>query len=363
MTLCLNCRNPKSGGIRTLTDFLTRLLEAIYSVVQNHGWAIVVFTILIRVVLLPLDIKSRKGMRKQSKIQPELNRLQKKYANDRAKLQQKQSELMRKEGYNPLSGCLPILIQMPILFAMFAAMRSIAERQTIGQVFTYLSGGTPTYEGWLWVKNLWAADSLFASVAPNLQQLQMIGKEVWANAYAALDPAMQASVLQNIQTLVPEFSGALDFLTNDGFKLAIPAIQAGLQATPAYQAVLATVPGWANINFLLFQVSVFVQHNGLLLLPILAGATQVLMTKLSPMPQPQAQTAQEGQPQQPGMGNFMKYFFPAFSVYICLSSNAGFALYWVVSNVIASASNFAIARYFDNKDKREKQQEGVNTVQ
>lgn len=157
-----------------MTDFLTRLLEAIYSVVQNHGWAIVVFTILIRVVLLPLDIKSRKGMRKQSKIQPELNRLQKKYANDRAKLQQKQSELMRKESYNPLSGCLPILIQMPILFAMFAAMRSIAERQTIGQVFTYLSGGTPTYEGWLWVKNLWAADSLFASVAPNLQQLQMI---------------------------------------------------------------------------------------------------------------------------------------------------------------------------------------------
>lgn len=348
-----------------MTDLLTRLLEAIYSVVHNHGWAVVVFTILIRLILLPLDIKSRKGMRKQSKIQPELNRLQKKYANDRAKLQQKQSELMRKEGFNPLTGCLPILIQMPVLFAMFAAMRKIADTQTITHVFQYITGQTPSFEGWLWVKNIWAPDSLFASLAPSLNTIQIIGKDVWANAFQALGADGQASVLQAIQSLAPEvngvaFAGALDFSTNEGIKACMPFIQTALAASPAYQQTLLSIPGWSNLNFFLFKLSVFAQHNGLLILPLLAGLSQLVMTKLTPG-MAQSQPAQEGQAA--GMGNFMKYFFPIFSVYICLSSNAAFALYWVVSNLIASVSNYGITKYFDNKDKLLKAQEGENTVQ
>ena len=96
-----------------------------------------------------------------------------------------------------------------------------------------------------------------------------------------------------------------------------------------------------------------------LILPILAGASQMLMTKMTPgMSQP---AGQDGQ-QQPGMNNFMKYFFPIFSVYICLTSNAGFALYWVVSNLIATASNFGVNAYFDHADKAAALLEGENTV-
>ena len=80
-----------------ITNALLAVIEWIYTIVRNHGWSIVIFTVLIRLVLVPLDVQSRKGMRKMQKIQPQLNALQKKYANDRAKLQQKQSELMRKE--------------------------------------------------------------------------------------------------------------------------------------------------------------------------------------------------------------------------------------------------------------------------
>ena len=109
-----------------ITNALRAVLDWIYSIVANYGWSIVIFTVLIKVVLMPLDIKNRKGMRKMAQIQPELNKLQKKYANDKQKLQQKQQELMRKERYSPLSGCLPMLVQMPILFAMFGAMRALA---------------------------------------------------------------------------------------------------------------------------------------------------------------------------------------------------------------------------------------------
>lgn len=341
-----------------MTGFLTNILSGIYSFVGNYGWAIVLFTVLIRLLLLPLDIKSRQGMRKMQKIQPELNKIQQKYANDKVKLQQKQSELMRREHYNPMTGCLPLLIQMPILFAMFGAMRQIANEQTVQQVFHMILGEQPTFEGWLWVKNLWMPDSLFASVVPNLQTIQMVPANVWNQVYSAISAADQQAILANIAAVVPDFSGALELATNEGFKAALPFIQQTLEAVPAYKAAVAPMAGFANLNFIFFKLSVFAHYNGFIILPVLAGLTQVLMTKMTPgMAQPQ------GDGQQPGMNNFMKYFFPVFSVYICLSSNAGFALYWVVSNLIATATNLGITAYFDKADRLAALKEGVNTVQ
>ena len=95
--------------MNAITDFLYKILEAITDIVQNHGVSIIIFTFLMRMVCVPFDYKSRKNMRKMQLIQPKLNALQKKYANDKQKYQQKQAELMRKEHYNPLSGCLPLL--------------------------------------------------------------------------------------------------------------------------------------------------------------------------------------------------------------------------------------------------------------
>jgi len=327
-----------------LTDLLTRILNFIQSFIGDHGWSIVVFTIFVRFLLMPLDVKNRQGMRRMQKIQPELDKLQKKYANDKVKLQQKQTELMRREKYNPMSGCLPLLIQMPILFAMFAAMRHMANEQTVRQVFDFIQGNTPEFQGWLWVRNLWVPDSPFSPAAPSAESLRMIGYEVWQKIFQGLDSAAQTGILANISALVEGFSGTLDLSSTEALKESLPFIQEALLKTPSYISSLATIPELTNINFFIAKLSVYVQYNGLLILPVLAGASQVLMTKLNP-----ATAQQQGNANQSG-GNFMKYFFPLFSVYICLSSNAAFALYWVVSNVIATLSTIAINAYFDRKD-------------
>ncbi len=349
-----------------ITNALKSILDWVYSIIANYGWSIVIFTILIKLVLMPLDIKNRKGMRKMAKIQPELNKLQKKYANDKQKLQQKQSELMRKERYSPLSGCLPMLIQMPILFAMFGAMRALANEQIVHQVFTFLSGETPVYEGWLWVKNIWMADSLFASIAPDPGAIQVITADVWQKVFQTLSPDKVQTMLQHVQSVVPEFAG-FDFSNAEALKAIMPSMVTTMQTMPAYLAQIAPMPGWANMNFFLFQLTVFMQHNGYLLLPAMAGLSQLLMTKLTPGASgaaPAMTTGQEGQAagQTPGMGNFMKYFFPLFSVFITLTSNAGFALYWVVSNLIATAVNVVITKYYDNKDKLEEEAKGAITI-
>ncbi len=349
-----------------ITNGLKAVLEWVYSIIGNYGWSIVIFTVLIKVVLLPLDIKNRQGMRRMQKIQPELQKLQKKYANDKQKLQQKQTELMRKEHYSPLSGCLPLLIQMPILFAMFGAMRALANEQIVQQVFTFLQGEAPVYEGWLWVKNIWMADSLFATMAPSPGAIQVIGHDVWQKIFATLSPQQIELMAQHVAQQVPGFTAAgFDFATADALKTVLPSIVETMRAMPEYTAQIAAIPGWANINFFLFSITVYQYFNGLLILPAMAGLSQLLMTKVTPgaagaAPVPAG--GQPGQQQAPGMGGFMKYFFPLFSVFITLTSNAGFALYWVVSNLIATGLNVLIGRHYDRIDKLEAESKGAVSI-
>ncbi len=115
------------GGIN---GFFISILEGIHSFVGNYGWSVVLFTLLVRFVLLPLDIKQRKSMRAMQRIQPKQLALQKKYGNDKEKYNQKLSELYRKENIKPMAGCLPMLISLPLLLFMFSAMRNLASEQS-----------------------------------------------------------------------------------------------------------------------------------------------------------------------------------------------------------------------------------------
>ncbi len=335
-----------------MNDFLRAILEGINSIVHNHAWSIVIFTILIRFILMPFDIKSRKGMRQMQKLQPELNRLQKKYGDDKQKLQMKQSELFRKEHYSPLSGCLPMLLTLPILWCMFNAMRAIANEETVREAFYYVANLQPPQESWLWVKNIWHPDSLFVSIAPDLSSLTVIGQDVWQKVYESLDADMVQQIIANIPNYV---DGMIDFSTSDAAKTTIQTLFNAMELQPVYLAASEAVPGWQNLNFFLFSVTLYKQYNGLLILPILAGLSQVLMTKLTPGADASANTqtnpSDPNAASQQSMNSMMKYLFPCISVFFCLTSNAGFAVYWVTSNIIATIQNYAINRYFEKKDQ------------
>lgn len=85
--------------------------------------AITVLTLLINLIVLPLTLSQQRSARKMQEFQPELEKLQKKYAKDKERLAQEQMKLYKKAGINPMQGCLPLLIQMPIWFALIAAIR------------------------------------------------------------------------------------------------------------------------------------------------------------------------------------------------------------------------------------------------
>jgi YidC/Oxa1 family membrane protein insertase len=314
------------GAINT---FLFNILSGINSFIGNYGWSIVIFTLIIKVLLLPLDFKSRKSMRRMSDLQPQVAKLQKKYANDKEKLNQKTAELYRKEHISPLSGCLPMLLSFPVLIAMFGAMRMAANIELLKQTIDFVVTGTQQNQGWLWVKNLWMPDSPFSSFVATVTELKAIPVDIWQNVFKSLSPDKIAA----LGTL----GISADTLSVDTYQILV----AQLQNMPEYTALLQKWAALPEINLLIFKLEIFAQNNGLFITPILAAVTQYLMTITQPQtPSPNGKK---------GTGQFMKYFFPLFSLYICSTFNAGFSIYWVTANVIAWAEGIIINKMMENQ--------------
>ena len=154
--------------------FFINVLQWIHGWVGNYGWSVVVFTLLIRLCVLPLDIKSRRGMYAMNRVQPKMQELQKKYADDKDKLNRKMMELYKKEHVSPTAGCLPLLLQWPKLIFMFTAMRVFANEQTIQMLLNLKDGIEPTLQSWLWIKNVFQPDSFTASVPCGLRRALQI---------------------------------------------------------------------------------------------------------------------------------------------------------------------------------------------
>jgi YidC/Oxa1 family membrane protein insertase len=151
------------AGLGTLSLFLLGILKFFYNLTKNWGLAIILLTILIRIALSPLNAKQMKNMREMQKLQPFMAELKKKYANDTKRFNEEVMRLYKEHGVNPLGGCLPLLIQLPILFALFNALRSSIDFKN---------------EPFLWLKDLAAPDPLLLlpigiAVLTHIQQQQM----------------------------------------------------------------------------------------------------------------------------------------------------------------------------------------------
>lgn len=335
-----------------MNDFLFSILSWINSWVGSWGWSMVVFTVLIRLVLTPLDYRSRVSMRKTSKLQPQLAALQKKYANDKEKLNTKTAELYKKEHINPLSSCLPLLLTWPILIAVFAAMRMVANRELLQQLTQVLNNETPVLEPWLWIRNLWMPDSLFASSMPDANTLRMIAPDQWQEWFNGLDQSSLPVLMKDLGLTADSFSQA-------NLQATVQQLLEAMKGNAVYVNAVAVRPGW-SFNLLIAQFSLVNDYNGYMLLPVLSAVSQIAMTKITGLGQQQP----AADPQNPAAntGKFMQWFFPIFSLIICFSYSSAFAVYWVAGNLVSMLQTYAINKYLDNKEQTAKAVAGEGSV-
>jgi YidC/Oxa1 family membrane protein insertase len=134
----------------TLGQFFTFIHTIIHNIIPNvnysYGLAIIAFTAIIRVCLLPLTIKQTRSQVKMQEVQPRVKELQAKYKNDPKKSQEEVMKLYKETGSNPISGCLPLIIQLPIIWALF-------------YVFNHLTAINGVH--FLWIKDLSQADPYY----------------------------------------------------------------------------------------------------------------------------------------------------------------------------------------------------------
>ena len=163
--------------------WLNGLLEST-GIRYTWGWTIILFTLIIKVVTFPLTYSQMKGMQAQRAIQPRIQELQKKYGNDRNRLSQEQMKLYNEAGVNPLSGCLPLLIQMPILFGLYAALVAIGP-ELEGQRWYWIPDlAFPTRtQGMSWITEAWSTGNyLFLAsylVLPILLMVTQFAMQKW----------------------------------------------------------------------------------------------------------------------------------------------------------------------------------------
>ncbi len=327
-----------------LNSLLLTLIKALHSIINNYALTIIVFTILIKLVVMPLNLKSRRSTMRMSSLAPKQKALQEKYKDDQEKLNQKIQELYRKEGVNPMGSCLPMLISMVILFAMFYALRTFANEQLVSQFLTFYHNPEidphTLVEPFLWIKNLWMPDSPFATYMPDVQSLRMVDFKVWNDVSAKLVAA----------GTIPE---ALNFANANDLTNYITQVVTPFVSSAAYAPYIAPVVGLGNLNIMgIIRFSIYQEGNGWFLLPILSVVSQIFMQKLT-MKNTQMDPSQESSQK------MMIYVMTFMSLYFCASYNSAFALYWVVSNIYAIIEQIGFNKYFEQQDRKASKAEEV----
>ncbi len=276
-----------------------------YQITHNYGISLLLFTILIRLVLFPLSLKQQKSTVKMQILKPQMDELQAKYKNNKEKLNEEMMKLYQKEGYNPASGCLPLLIQMPILFGLIeviyrplkhilrfpADVISVAENIALG----------------LHPQRIHSLKGLNSAQIYIIQDIQS-----GSGAYSSLAP----NILEQIKEFPLRFLGM------------------NLGDTPTVAMLGEIFKG---------------MWNPIILIPILSGATALLVSIISMRVMPKTDAAAAN-----ASMKSMMYMMPIFSTMIAFSVPAGVGLYWIYSNLVSMGQTLVLNKYFNPKEMAEK---------
>lgn len=263
----------------------------IYQLVRNYGVAIILFTLVTKVLLFPLAVKQQKSMASTQAIQPKLQALQKKYANNKEKLQEEQMKLYSEEGVNPMGSCLPLLIQMPILFGII---------DVVYRPMTHIMH----FSDEVITKASDIAKTVFEAAGELPKYFSGYQEQIYIMQAYAQNPEKFSSI-PNFADKVGDFSmtmfgGAID-----------------LGATPTWT--------WP-----------------ILLIPILAGLSQMVMSVYSQWYQKKNNPAMQSM----GAMNAIMYVMPVVSVMMAFSLPAGAGFYWIMQSLFSLAQSILLNKIY-----------------
>lgn len=279
------------------------MLNLIYEFVANYGISVILLTLLIKIIVLPLTLKQQKSMTKMQRVQPKLQELQEKYKYDKERASQETMKLYKEYGVNPMGGCLPLLIQFPILIAMY---------QVIQRPVEYVLG--------------YSKEALKAAFK--------------AHEISEKTAGAQIELAKKLGELNFDFFG-LDLAATPWDELK--AFFAGTAGVIALTALIIPILSCVT-TFLTSKITTMMNKDKAKEKKEEVKPQRVLS------PDPKKDTIDN-----PGesMTKSMTYFMPLMTLWLTFTFPAALGLYWTVSNVLSLVQTIVLNGYYNKKLERE----------
>ncbi len=319
--------------------YILRLCETL---VNNYGVALIIFTVLIKMALMPLTVKQQRSMLKTQKLQPLLMQIQEKYKNDKEKLNQETMKLYQKYQVNPMSGCLPMLIQLPIIIMLYGVVRKpvvyimgFGEDEVwriISAVVEWSEGSPERLDMFLSAVNVNSLNALTDNA------YKMFGNyEIQIARFLSENPVLMES------KWITELDKSFTLINFDFVGL-------DLSQTPNLGAFFNLFLGKAeglSLDVVLLWI-----------IPLLSGLSSYATSRITQAQSPQqpVQKDEYGN-EKPNTMKSMQVFMPIMSAWFAFTLPAAIGLYWVVSNIISMIQQLILAKII-NPGITEEQIEG-----
>lgn len=280
------------------------LMRLFYNLTGSYGVAIILFTLVIKLILLPFQMKSKKSMVRMSRMSGKIEEIRKKYANNQAKMNEEMQRFYMEEGISPMSGCLWSFIPFPILLALYYIIR----------------------EPIVYFMNFGGREAGLAVVEAAKELIQGAGIELTTNAAYE-----QIEIANIINSQFPDF--------------------------------IAQHEGWVNVNYHFLNLDLTAQPSsafgqlssgvswtliGLILIPIISGALSFLLSKIS-----MSQNKVEGSAA--ATSKTMMWLMPLMSIYIAFIMPAALGVYWIAQSAFSIIQEAVLGKFYTNKLQSEEE--------
>ena len=293
----------------TITKPFAWLMVKLYELTGNYGIALMIFALAVNLILTPFMAKSKKGMMRTSRLQPQMQELQRRHEGNPQKYQQEMQKLYQENGANPMSGCLWSFVPFPILIALYSVIR-----QPITRMMFAAQDVVDTLQAFFVEKGLYVIPSK-------------------PDAYVEIKLTDLAH--QNWDLVQSELAGKVDGLLNIDFTF----LGVNLGDQPRWNFMF-------NTDF--SDPSVWLPALGLFIIPFISAGFSWLSMKISNASNPQQQNAQ--------MDSSMKtmnLMMPLMSLWFCFIMPAAMGVYWIANSVFGAARDFILTRVYKKQLDKE----------
>ncbi|MGL4362782.1 MAG: YidC/Oxa1 family membrane protein insertase [Cellulosilyticaceae bacterium] len=334
-----------------ITDFFGIILNAIFNIAANFtligtlGISIVMFTVVAQTLLTPLKIKQQRSMRAMNRIQPELQKLQKKYANKKDQASQmamskEMQALYKKYNANPLSGCLPLLIQLPIIYGLYGVLRQpSAYIDKLGEVYTNIATTLQIQVSNIQevIANVLVSNPLGGTGISEIQKL--LSKEGLTDVadLALAAPEKLGSLLSHFTT--EQWTALETIVSPEQFN----SLETLLSQKQDFE--------WFFVNLVDSPAQLFAAGVVLaLLIPVISGASTFIFSKITMASSKQMQQGVETPASADTMMKSMNIMMPIMMGFISWTVPTGLALYWVAGNIVMMVQQILVNKLVNKQE-------------